>query len=240
MLAPQTHSSSLWAVRTYSWGSQALTIWPWTRNLGEVFHVPLPQTLNILRPHSRPALLSPEILFIQGFFKEPLSTSQQGKGNSVVAAAVSTQTVSTTVGTCLSAEVARKWPPRLLAPEGDGWADTPEEARTGRAHGEGDQNCLAAGMTRMTSRGRHRADSRLAARRRQVGDVREGQRWIDSILYPLFCLPPAPTFSLLPAPSSVPPFPLLSQSFFLPISGPRPLPNLSGSPQGTSSLVTEC
>lgn len=72
------------------------------------------------------------------------------------------------------------------------------------------------------------------------GVFRESQRWINSILYSLLCLAPAPLSSLLPAPSSVPTLPILSQSFFLPISSPHPLPNLRRSPQGTSSLVTEC
>ena len=68
--------------------------------------------------------------------------------------------------------------------------------------------------------------------------AQEGQRWIDSILYPLPCLPLAPIASLLPAPSCVPSFPLLS--VFLSITSPHTRPNLSSSPQGTSSLVTEC
>ena len=70
------------------------------------------------------------------------------------------------------------------------------------------------------------------------GEAQEGQRWIDSILYPLPCLPPAPISSLLPAPSCVPSFPLLS--VFLSISSPHTLPHLRSAPQGTSSLVTEC
>lgn len=169
MLAPQAHSPSPWAVRTYCWGSQALIIWPWTRNLGGPFYFPLPQTLKILRPHSRPALLPSKILFLQGFFKDPLPTSGQGKGNSIAAAAASTQTVSTTGGICLSAELAPKCQPRLLAPEVMAWRIFPKKpeqgaGRAGWGGGRLPELLGGGGMTSAASRGRHRADSGLAAR----------------------------------------------------------------------------
>lgn len=89
---------------------------------------------------------------------------------------------------------------------------------------EGDQNCLAAGTISRTSRGRHRADSHLAARYTQAGGC-SGRPKMDR-----FNTVPSSSASLLllsllsslPPPLSLASLSSLSLSFF-----PSPAPTLS-------------
>lgn len=129
---------------------------------------------------------------------------------------------------------------KFLTLEGDGWGDIPKEGRN-RVLERGRPELLGS---RDDKQDQQRAPPRWLSPRCEVhasggmlGKAKDGSIQYCTLL---LCLPPAPLSSLLLAPSSVPRFPLLSQSFFLPISSPHPLPNWSSSPQGTSSLVTEC